>query len=327
MLAACLAWQLALWLGATSPPVYAAIVPLVALRDAPFSAFDVSLSRLLGVVTGLAIGMLLLQWLEPTTLALALVLALGLAVSVLLGSDGALNVQVALSALLVFANADPDHYAVGRLWETAVGAGVTLVLAPLLYPSNPVTALEQQLRELEQRLSGVLRTAESSAGQPPDAGLARALDALPDLEARASTLTTDLTAARQSLRLNPLRRRYADGLEALAPPVGLAAQATTQVRLFVEDLDEFAHRPDEHPAWLRSTAPVVAVVEPLATAVEQALERGDASAPLARAQQALRDYMQADPDPLAAVLRRPLHRLMHLVGDLQGRPRACCAGR
>jgi hypothetical protein len=55
----------------------------------------------------------------------------------LLRVGGAFNVQVAVSALLVFANPDPDAYAATRLWETAVSAAVTVILAALLFPPNP----------------------------------------------------------------------------------------------------------------------------------------------------------------------------------------------
>ena len=39
------AWQIALWLGASNPPVFAALVPLVALQGDPFAVIGLSLER------------------------------------------------------------------------------------------------------------------------------------------------------------------------------------------------------------------------------------------------------------------------------------------
>ncbi|WP_285543224.1 FUSC family protein [Streptomyces lavendulae] len=128
------AWQTALWLGADQPPVFAAIVPLVALRSDPAAAFSTSLERVGGVVAGVLLGIVVLQWLHPSTAALALVVSLGLALGMVLRAGTSLDVQIAASSLLVLANPGPDAYALDRMWETAAGAAVTVLLAPLLWP-------------------------------------------------------------------------------------------------------------------------------------------------------------------------------------------------
>ena len=46
VVASVVAWQVCVWLGAQQPPIFAVIVPLVALRDAPYSALNVSMVRL-----------------------------------------------------------------------------------------------------------------------------------------------------------------------------------------------------------------------------------------------------------------------------------------
>jgi hypothetical protein len=56
LVAAAVSWELCVWLGATQPPVFAVVVPLLAMRDAPDSALNVSVARLVGVVAGLSIG-------------------------------------------------------------------------------------------------------------------------------------------------------------------------------------------------------------------------------------------------------------------------------
>ena len=140
VVAAAVAWEAALLLGATQPPIFAALVPLVSLRDDPFSAFNLSVARLVGVVAGLLIAIGVLAVLEPTTVAIAAVLALALLVGVVLRIGNVLNTQVAVSALLVFSSTDTAGYAVTRLWETGLGTVVTLALAPFLFPADPLTA-------------------------------------------------------------------------------------------------------------------------------------------------------------------------------------------
>jgi hypothetical protein len=81
-------------LGAIEPPVFAVLVPLVSLKDDPFSAFNLSTARLVGVVAGLVIAVGVLQVLRPTTFAIAAVLGLALLVGVVLRVGNVLNAQV-----------------------------------------------------------------------------------------------------------------------------------------------------------------------------------------------------------------------------------------
>ncbi len=69
VVASVVAWQLCIWLGAQQPPIFAVIVPLVALRDAPYSALNVSMVRLIGVVGGVLIGIAVLHVIRPSALA------------------------------------------------------------------------------------------------------------------------------------------------------------------------------------------------------------------------------------------------------------------
>lgn len=55
------------------------------------------------------------------------------------------NIQVAASSLLVFSNPDPNAYAFARLWETALGAVVTVILAPLLFPPNTTSPIKAKI--------------------------------------------------------------------------------------------------------------------------------------------------------------------------------------
>jgi uncharacterized membrane protein YgaE (UPF0421/DUF939 family) len=111
VVAGSMGWAVCVAVGLGPAPLYAVIVPLVAMREDPFSAMSVSTARLIGVVAGLSVGIAILHLLRPNALAVALVLAAGLLVGMALRAGGGMNIQVAISGLLVFANANPDSYA------------------------------------------------------------------------------------------------------------------------------------------------------------------------------------------------------------------------
>ena len=140
--AAC-AWQIALWLGASNPPVFAALVPLVALQGDPFAVIGLSLERVAGVVAGIAIGIAAIHLTSRSTATLAVTLAAAFAVGMVLRVHGRQNVQVAISALLVLSVPDPGTYGHERLWETGVGAAVAILLGPFLWPPNPLRELRE----------------------------------------------------------------------------------------------------------------------------------------------------------------------------------------
>ena len=325
VVAATVSWQLCVWLGATQPPVYAVIVPVVALRDAPDSVFDVSLGRLVGVVAGLAVGVAILSWLRPSALTVALVLGVALAIGVVLRAAGSLNVQVAVSALLVFASSDPSTYAVSRLWETAVGAAVTIVLAPLLLPTNPARAFRTELREVAEACSGdLLAVADLLAADDPgtgedDAAAERLRERTRHTEVRALALAPRLATARRAVRLDPVwRRRHGPGLATLGPAADAAADVAASVRLYADDVAELGRRPDVREWWERHRQRNRETVLPLAAAVTAPLSGRSAPEAVAGLRAALEAHREADPSLLGAVFRRPLWRITGVLAGLEG---------
>ena len=76
--AAGLAWWIARMLGADRP-VFAALVPLVAIRDEPYAALSLSLGRMLGVIVGVLLGIVVVALFGVSTSAVAFLLVAGLA--------------------------------------------------------------------------------------------------------------------------------------------------------------------------------------------------------------------------------------------------------
>src|SRR6478672_5224335 len=81
------AWWLAGELGAQRP-IFAALVPLVAMTGDPFAAVSVSLSRIIGVFAGVGIGIAVVHLSIGLTWRVALALLIGTVGSVVLKVGG-----------------------------------------------------------------------------------------------------------------------------------------------------------------------------------------------------------------------------------------------
>lgn len=332
VVAAVAGWVVCRWIDPSTLPIYAVIVPVVAMRDDPYSALNTSFDRLLGVVAGIVIGVLVAGWLGPSVYAVSLVLLVGLLGGILLRVGPALNVQVCLSALIVFANPDPGQLAVTRLWETVVGAAVTVVLSPLLFPPDAhqavTRAYEDVIDQVARRLSDLSVVVEH-ADRHPDR-LAELRTAAQETERRAQDLPEQLAAARRSVRVNPLRRRQEGPLSAMAEPIDLATGLAESARVMVEDVAEFAARADLRPAWGRLGVRLVPVMSATAAAVGTGLPPSGltpgARAAVARAADELEQWRAEASTPVDAVLRRPAFRMVRALARLEKDPGAAVHG-
>ncbi len=323
VIVAAVSWQACVWLGAENPPVYAVIVPLMTIRDEPGSAFNLSVGRLVGVVAGLGIGLLVLVVLEPGLGALALVMAIALSVGVVARVGGSMNIQVAVSALLVLANAAPDSFALARLWETAVGAVATITLAPVLFPTDPAKAMRRRRDRAAEACRDALLAARGMVPGPgaprePD-DRARAETAARAADAAAQQLPVRLADARTSVRLRPLwRRRHPGGLEAFDAVAVAAPDVAALTVVHIADLVELRDRDDVRDWWEAAQPHVREILTPLADAAGARLAGAPAAAPLAAADAAIRDFSSADATMLGAIVRRPLKRILAILEGLGG---------
>ena len=325
LVAAALSWQLCVWLGANQPPIFAVLVPVVALRDHPYSAFNLSFDRLIGVVGGVGLAVAVVQWLGPSLLSVMLVLAVGLAVGIVLRVGPTLNVQIAVSGLLVFASPDLDAYALARLWETAIGAAVSVLLSPLLLPPNARKAFEAELRTVTGELVAQLDDLASIlAGSAEQSDLERLRDRAAETDGRARRLPESLAAAQRAVRHNPLRRRDRSPLRARTPVVELGLELARVERLLVEEVADLSTRPDLASHWTPLGSAALPVLRPITTAVRSALGTGlDPAESDTRTERTktwlelghaeLQNWMRTDARPISAVLRRPLRRLLDIV--------------
>lgn len=261
VLAGTLAWWLCTRLGAPRP-LFAVLVPLVAMDGDAFSAVSVSLLRTVGVFVGVFLGLAVIQLDLSSTALVAVLLLVTLAVGLLVRArNGPLNNQIAITAMFMLylgAAAHAQRVGLARIWETAVGAAVAVAVAALVWPPDPVaearrrvSRLRRWLREDLTRAAELLRNISAASGgaEPGDAGpdgselldaaeaqlervRARSLDAVQDV--------LDLARGEQALRLNPRRRRDRQGFALQRARLERAARQYRHLRTITRILADAA---------------------------------------------------------------------------------------
>ncbi|HEY6961237.1 MAG TPA: FUSC family protein [Gaiellaceae bacterium] len=230
------AWWVAVALGARLP-IFAALVPLVAMTGDPFAAVSVSLGRILGVFAGVAIGVACVHLPLGLTVRVAIALLLGTFVAVAVQIGGRPNLEVPIAALFLigFPGAHTEQLGVQRIWETAIGAVVAIVVSALLWPPDPVRQLTHDLDRLRQELvddlTAIAEDIATGSGETSaflDEVRAHSLDAVRDV--------FEIDAARRALRWNPRSRHDAEEVDELARRIRLAARIYRHTRSFARDV-------------------------------------------------------------------------------------------
>ena len=320
VIVAAVAWQICIWLGATVPPIYAVLVPLVSLKSDPFSAFNLSWSRLVGVLCGLVIGVAVTQVVSQDLLAVSLVLGLSLAIGMLVRIGNAPNMQIAVSALLVFTSPDAGAYGLTRLWETGVGTVVTALLTPFLFPADPLKAARRELSGLAGTLAAALRQSVAVAGadEPTSTGRMRQMvtvtEALDGAAAQARTLELQIASAAKSAPWSILRRSALREVGRLGPARELAARTATNIQSFADEVNALAEREEYAKDPHLRVETLAEMTEPLADAIGAALTERPYDQDLALAGAARQAFRTSVHTAIASVTRRPLTRILE---DLQ----------
>jgi uncharacterized membrane protein YgaE (UPF0421/DUF939 family) len=295
------AWWLAGALGARRP-IFAALVPLVAMTGDPFAAVSVSLARIVGVFAGVGVGIAFVHLNVGLTFQVALVLFVGALGSVVLkvGDRPNLEVPIAGLFLLGFASAQISQLGIQRIWETAIGAAVAIIVSSLVWPPDPVRALTRQLGLLRSELiTDLTAIADDLATGSGD--MAARLD---DVRARSLNAVREvfaLDAAQRALRWSPLRRRDATAVTELAVRINLGARVYRHARALARDVVD-AHVRDPRLA---------SATRDLADATDRVLMQVDPTEPLRRAGATLGGTYEGDAWLVAAQLRQ----LLDDIGD------------
>ncbi|MGC9542296.1 FUSC family protein [Streptomyces sp. UG1] len=214
-LAACVAWAVAGWWLRTPSAFVAPWVAVVLVESTVFRSIAHGLQQLAAIATGTAVATAVALTLDSAMAAMGLVLPL----VVLLGNWrrlGSQGVYAATGALFVLTTAPVTVAGSAiRLAEAVFGAlvgiAVNALIRPPVYLRGTRVALEDAAREAQRILDAVADRLTA------DAWDARAAEDLHERALRLFRLVEQARSAaswsRESLRVNPLRRRHA-----LSPP-------------------------------------------------------------------------------------------------------------
>jgi uncharacterized membrane protein YgaE (UPF0421/DUF939 family) len=209
VLAGTLAWWLCTLLGQPRP-LFAVLVPLVAMDGDAFASVSVSATRTVGVFAGVLLGLGLYYVHLPSTALVALLLAVSLAAGLLLRAHGApVNNQVAITAMfMLYLGVAAKAEAVGivRIWETAVGAAVAVGIAVAVWPPDPLAEVTRRVRRLHGYLADDLAAAARLLRDPDPEAADAQLDLVRERSLQAVRDVFEVDRGRRALRWNPRRR-------------------------------------------------------------------------------------------------------------------------
>src|SRR5260221_4707204 len=248
------AWWIASELGAKRP-IFAALVPLVAMSGDPFAAVSVSIARILGVFAGVGIGLALTHVAVGATWRVAIALLVATLVGIVLKVGERPNLEVPIAALFLigFASANVSQLGVQRIWETAIGAVVAVVVSAVLWPPDPIRELERRVLRMRQQLAADLAAIadDLSTGS---GGTAEQLDELREHSLDAVRDVFELAPARRALRWSPLRRNDVRLVDDLEQRINLGARAARHARSVGRDVADTHVRSRELAAATRHLA-------------------------------------------------------------------------
>ncbi|WP_454119490.1 FUSC family protein [Microbacterium lacticum] len=238
------AWLIAGWLVEGPPPVFAAIAALLTVQPSISQSFGRGVERTVGVIAGVivasAIGLLLGSGFWAVALAVTCALLVAWA---LRATPGTAN-QMAISAMLVLAlgTATPG-YALDRILETAIGAVIGLIVNLAIVPPLALGPARERVAVLTGDTAAALDRLGDALLTPQDeASLDDLLTRARELRGSVTVAETALADARESLALNPRRRRRSDEVTALETDVrrlfAITTQLTGMTRAFVDDYDD-----------------------------------------------------------------------------------------
>src|SRR5680860_69679 len=214
--AVALAWLISQLLLPSDLPIFAAIAALLVVQPSVNQTLGRAIERTSGVIGGViiasAIGFFLGQssWVVLATIIVSILVAWGLRLSPVSAS------QIPISAMLVLAlGATTPGYALDRIYETFIGAGIALIVNAVIVPpvlikpaSDAVGLLAREVAETFDRIAQALQTPQSPADLMELMIKARLLR--PMLESANKAIMQ----AEESLMLNPRKAKLRRTLDA-----------------------------------------------------------------------------------------------------------------
>jgi uncharacterized membrane protein YccC len=214
--AAVIAWLLSQLLLGQPLPIFAAIAALLVVQPSVNQSVSKGVERSVGVIAGVLIAFVSGQLFGSASWVILLIIVVSLLIAwVLKLGPGSTN-QIPISAMLVLAlGAQTPGYALDRILETVIGAGVGLIVNLVIVPPVSLAPAHRAIRLLLDDVAGTLDDLAATLSTPTSAEqrsdlIERARGLRPLREAAMSALA----GASESLTLNPRRWRLTRSLEA-----------------------------------------------------------------------------------------------------------------
>lgn len=229
-----LAWYIAHDALGHKQPFFAPIAAAISLSAVVGRRWRNAAQMMFGVTLGIAIAEGVVAVTGTGVLPLTLVVLITMGAAVLFSPMPMFVNQAAASAILVVALRS-SGVAGERLIDAWIGGGCALLVSLLLFPPHPLPLLGNAIRSALQGVATALRNAadalESGTARDADSTLA----ITQSVHGRLADLAQARAAARDVVRLAPLRRRYQADIERAdrrAAHVGLLANTSlTLIRL------------------------------------------------------------------------------------------------
>ena len=213
--AAGLSWLIAYNVVGNNIPVFAPLAALLTVQVTVWESVSRGVQRILGVVVGVLVsyGFARLAGINAWSIALIVFVSLLAGRALHLGQQG--SIQVPVSALLVLVlGATNSGYALDRVVDTVVGAGVGILVNLVAVPRTHLEQAQEAVHEFCGAMATLLSDIAAGLSQPETdrcAYLARARKLGDQAEAAALVVQRTETAT----RWNPIGRRDRPTLERL----------------------------------------------------------------------------------------------------------------
>jgi uncharacterized membrane protein YgaE (UPF0421/DUF939 family) len=221
-------------------PFFAPIAAAISLSATVGRRWRNSVQMMFGVTLGIVVSEAVVTVAGTGVLPLTLVVLVAMGVAVLFSSTPMFVNQAAASAILVVALRS-GGIAGERLTDAWIGGGCALLVSLVLFPPHPLPLLGRAIRGALQGVATALAEAADAlhSGQPRSAEATLAITQ--SVLDRLNALTQARTAARDVVRLAPLRRHYRAAVvraDVRAAHVALLANTSlTLIRLAAAILD------------------------------------------------------------------------------------------
>ena len=136
--------------------------------------FQASLEACLGQITGVSVGALISLLLIALPISGLTAVGIGIIAIIVLYNCFRRRMSPSLPCFIMVmicmsGNMDPIRYALGRIWDTAIGLGVGMAINMLVFPYDNSRKIRETVAGLDQDLTGFLEDMFDGDGRLPDA--------------------------------------------------------------------------------------------------------------------------------------------------------------